>query len=255
MSGQSHRVILCEGYLDRSFWKGWLLSLGCRDAREATPRTHRVIDPWGEDVRGGQFAFRSQTGEFIRVVPCQGRSRVVPSARAFIKESWSKALGVLVLNRDLDTDAPDAGDRSSGAGAITILGSIRDADPGSAPHAAGDVVLSAGGRVCLIDWTDPKPEAPGAPSKQVLERLVCACVATVYPGRCHAVEKWLASRPNPPADPDPGEYAWSYMAGWNARLGCEAFFEQVWNDEGVRVELQARLEASGAARIAKLVAA
>ncbi len=254
MTDQVQRVVLCEGYLDRAFWKGWLLSLRCRDAREAQEQpadAHRVLDPWGTVVRGGQFAFLSHSQRFVRVVPCQGRPRVLPSALTFIKEAGSKSLELLVVNRDLDLAASP--ERGLPPNAASVLGALRAADPGAQPEQGGDVHLSTGGRVCLVDWSDPRPDAPGVPRTQTLERLVCASIAAAYPARPQVVDAWLRSRPEPPP-PDPKEHAWSYMAGWNAPLGCEAFFEHVWKDERVRAELLSRLNESGAARIAELVA-
>lgn len=251
MTAASQRVVLCEGYLDRAFWKGWLLFLGCCSARQTQDQgveRYRVADPWGDPVVSGHFAYHSRSGRFVRVVPCRSRSRVLPAARFFVQESSSRALDLLVVNRDLDM-----GSVADPAGAESILGTIRLADPKAQIGADGCIALSTGGRVCLIDWRDPKPRATGAPKKQVLERLICASIAGAYPDRAASVETWLHSRPSPPAA-DPAEYAWSYMAGWNASLGCEAFFEHVWNDDRVRAELLPRLETTGAAQIAQMVA-
>jgi len=66
----SESVILCEGYHDRAFWAGWLLYLGCTDpGLPPVGRTTRtpIDDPWGDRVIGGQFAYLSNTQQFIRV--------------------------------------------------------------------------------------------------------------------------------------------------------------------------------------------
>jgi len=86
-----------------------------------------------------------------------------------------------------------------------------------------------------------------------LERLVCAAVVAAYPLRADAVQTWLASRPAPPA-PTPKEYAWSYMAGWYAEYGCDAFYSNIWRDAAVTSALEDRLRQSGAWRIAEVLA-
>jgi hypothetical protein len=83
-----------------------------------------------------------------------------------------------------------------------------------------DVVLDAGGtRISLVRWETNDPDTPGVPTRQTLERLVCAAMAAAYPQRGPSVHNWLGSRPDPPR-PSSKEPAWSYMAGWYAELGC-----------------------------------
>ena len=52
----------------------------------------------------------------------------------------------------------------------------------------------------------------------------------------------------------PKDHAWSYMAGWYAEHGCEAFYSSLWNDVRVVAELESRLQAAGAWQIATAVA-
>ena len=51
------RVVICEGYDDRAFWKGWLTSLGRVDARDSA--TGIALAPDGKRVSQGHFAYRS----------------------------------------------------------------------------------------------------------------------------------------------------------------------------------------------------
>jgi hypothetical protein len=51
----SESVILCEGYHDRAFWKGWLTHLRCSDPGEPPPGSSRrrdIFDPWNTRVVG-----------------------------------------------------------------------------------------------------------------------------------------------------------------------------------------------------------
>jgi hypothetical protein len=78
----SESVILCEGFHDRAFWDGWLTSLGCNsDGYKPGTPGFPAPDPWGAEVRGGQFAYRSMSASFVRVRPCNGRSKILQGAR------------------------------------------------------------------------------------------------------------------------------------------------------------------------------
>ncbi len=82
------------------------------------------------------------------------------------------------------------------------------------------------------------------PAKQTLERLVCAALCAAYPGRGATIAAWLASCGPAPAE-SPKDHAWSHMAGWYAEAGCDEFYQAVWRDERVVVELEARLRTNG----------
>jgi hypothetical protein len=44
------------------------------------------------------------------------------------------------------------------------------------------------------------------------------------------------------------------MSGWYAEHGCDDFYRCLWDDTKVRGELEARLQASGAWKIAEALA-
>ena len=108
MSDLGESVIYCEGYLDRAFWKGWLRHLGCTDLGEpepGRPGKRPVYDPWGDEVKGGQFGFLSGSDHFIRVVPCGGRDKIVGFARRRLRDRQRRPLANLILNVDSDRNA------------------------------------------------------------------------------------------------------------------------------------------------------
>jgi hypothetical protein len=118
----------------------------------------------------------------------------------------------------------------------------------------GEIEVDQGAtKVSLVRWEVSDPPAPGLPDKQTLERLASAALAAAYPARAASVQNWLDARPTPPAA-DPKEHAWSYMAGWYAEHGCEAFYSNLWNDPRVVAELESRLRSSGAWQIATTLA-
>ena len=251
----SESVILCEGYHDRAFWTGWLEHLGCenlgrpRGGRERI----RVVDPFGNPVTGGEFAFHSRTGKFARIVPCRGKDKVLPTAESRLKDREIKELVRLVVNVDSDVDA---GESDSVGPAVTYqavetllrrFGEVEKMEQ-------GDLLLDSGGiLVSIVRWEASDPLTSGLPNQQTLERLVCAALVAAYPRRGAAVQEWLDGRPEA-TEAGPKEFAWSHMAGWYAEEACEAFYRAVWRESGVAGELESRLRQCGAWRVAEALA-
>jgi len=253
----SESVILCEGYHDRAFWAGWLTHLGCSDpgaAPAGSTRRRTILDPWNTPVSGGQYAYLSKAGNFLRVTPCNGKDQILTIARDRLIQRTRKLLVRLVLNIDADTTASGA-HSATGLRVQDVEQFIRaNIDPGATRNAADQIEVDGGKTVvCLIRWEVSDPPALGLPDQQTLERLVSAALAAAYPGRAAAVQNWLNARPSPPGA-DPKEHAWSYMAGWYAEHGCEAFYSNLWNDPQVVAELNTRLQRSGAWQIAATLA-
>lgn len=253
----SESVIYCEGYHDRAFWAGWLTHLGCVDPGIPPPgRTGRVnvFDPWNTKVAGGQYAYHSQSGQFIRVVPCHGKTKILPQVRNRLQQRSTKPFLRLVINIDSDMTASGGRTAPSGLQRPDVEQVIRTFDPAATVNAANEIELDGGASaVSLVRWEVSDPPAPGLPDQQTLERLASAAMAAAYPARAVAVQSWLDARPTPPS-PDPKEHAWSYMTGWNADHGCEAFYSNLWKDPRVVTELDARLRSSGAWQIAATLA-
>ena len=253
----SESVILCEGYHDRAFWAGWLAHLSCSDPGAPPPGSTRrrdIFDPWNTKVAGGQYAYLSGTGKFLRVVPCGGKSQILPVARDRLMQRSRKPIVRLVVNIDADTTASGA-HAVSGLRAQDVEQFARNhVDLGATLNASGEIEVDGGAtRISLVRWEVTDPPAPGLPDQQTLERLVSAALAAAYPARAASVQDWLNARPIPPGA-DPKEHAWSYMAGWYAEHGCEAFYSNLWNDPRVVAELEARLRSSNAWQIGAALA-
>jgi hypothetical protein len=253
----SESIVLCEGYHDRAFWAGWLRYHGCTDPGAPPPGGHRravVRDPWNDKVQAGQYAYRSASGHFLRVVPCGGKQHLLPTARDRLDNRFRKRLIRLVVCVDPDTSASGAG-AGTGLKHQDVERHIRQYIDAAAQVNAADEIEVDGGqtRVSLVRWEVADPSHPALPDQQALERLVCSAIIAAYPARAQAVSQWLASRPTPPPI-DPKEHAWSYMAGWYAEHGCESFYSNLWTDPRIVAELQTRLRASGAWQIVAAMA-
>jgi hypothetical protein len=251
----SESVILCEGYLDRAFWDGWLNSLGCNSDgfKPGTPR-YPALDPFGKAVLRGEFGYRSKSGGFIRIRACGGKSGVLPKARLRLTQRTTNALDRLVINVDSDLTASGVVAPQTGLQRANIVQFARTFDPAAVVNVDGEIELDGGAtKISLVRWEASDPPKDGLPDQQTLERLVSAALAAAYPARATSVHGWLDSRPDKPGA-DPKEHAWSYMAGWYAEHGCEAFFSNQWNDPNVVAELTSRLQSSGTWQIAAMLA-
>jgi hypothetical protein len=243
---KTESVVFCEGFHDRAFWKGWLFHLGCTDpgAQLKGASTRRpVSDPWGGNVIQGRFAFNSPTGHFIQVSPCGGKSNLIPLVRQRLKKHTTEPVRRIIVNEDSDLPAGAAADMATPASVEAV---VKDFDPAATQSPTGEWQLYAGTvGVSLIRWSAADPETDGVPRFQTLERLVSASICAAHGGRGVAVRDWLAARPDPPPH-DVKEFAWSYMAGWYASLGGEAFYSNLWHDQLITAELETRIRANGA---------
>jgi len=247
---KSETVILCEGYHDRAFWSGWLRLLGCQSEADLRAGSGPILDPWGERVEKGIFAFRSRSGKFIRLVPTGGNSPQFRIARALLRKRADRLLNRLVINRDVDVAAPVS---PEGPTISDVLAALTP-EPAST-HLDGDELVfdDTGTRVSFVKWFAGDVSSPGLPEQQCLERLVCAALSAAHPERGACVQAWLDSRNSPPLE-SVKAYSWSHMAGWYPDHGCEAFYSQLWSEPDIAAELRQRLESSGAWRIADNVA-
>src|SRR5262249_40182442 len=156
-----------------------LTHLGCADPGAPPPgKTSRLLiyDPDNIPVTGGQYAYHSSSGRFIRVVPCHGKTKVLPAVRIRLGQRSSKALLRLVINIDSDTTASGK-PGPSGLRRPDVEQLVRGFDPLAAINADGEIELDGGAtRVSLVRWEVSDPSAPGLPDQQTLERLASAAL-------------------------------------------------------------------------------
>lgn len=238
-------LLLCEGYDDRSFWKGWIGErLGWPEKRGREEGRHSAA---------GVFTYGTPGGGRVHVVPCHGRSRELPAThhfrdevRAFagykLSERAAKPFARLVLNVDVDD-----GTVSALRASVRSLVSAHDARETE----DGDFVLDDGGVVSLIPWhvveagaADPS----GVPAKQTLERIVCTAICRVKPAWGADVSAWLTGR-HEPRGPEHKAHAWSFAAGWFADHGPGDFYATLWRDPDIAGALEKQMDDIGARRV------
>lgn len=252
MSSASESVIFCEGFYDRAFWAGWLLRLGCRDARNqrASGQHDPAVDPWGRPVRGGVFAYLTPSGRFVRVQPCGNTGSVSGAVTRRLKDLVLHPAEFLIDNRDDDADAAVGAEsvmraRSIAEGhARSFQGRLLD------PHVAE--ISSC--KVAVILWSAPDPSSSVLPEQQTLERLVCAAIAEAWPERAARVADWLG-RVKTGVRSGPKAFAWAHMAGYYPDAACDEFYQALWREEAIAAALERRLAATGAAEFVRALAA
>lgn len=250
--------MLCEGYHDRTFWAGLLLSLGCTDPGIKPGILGRlpVKDIGGKSVTQGQYYYATEKDNRVRVVPCHGKDKIPDIFEDYLEKRNTRPFARLVVNVDADTNADGTSNGTSPLTPIAIENLVRAADANYRKTSAGRFLIdtdSTPAEIAMICWGADDLPLPGLPNQQTLERLICAAICAVHPERSQNVEDWLKSRHLPP----PlcvKEYAHSMMAGWYAEHGCDDFYRCVWDETLVREALIQRLETSGAWAIAQSLA-
>jgi hypothetical protein len=236
VSGKQH-VVLCEGFDDRAFWKGWLLFLGCADP--SNDGAKKVLDAWGRPVVRGSFLFTTPVGSSVLVRPIGGRSKVRKAAREFLDHQVYRPARLLI-NLDSDRDL-QTGEGPDSREAVRQIVRDHGEQPvqGDGPFTLGDVELS------MVIWEcDDAHPTPGLPAQQTLERLIAAAILDAYPGRGPVVEEWLAAEPR--GEMLPKSYGYSYLAKWYAEGGPDDFLRGLWRDGRITEALRERLAANGA---------
>lgn len=225
---QRQAVILCEGFDDRAFLAEWLVTLGCREARQ---------DPWKKSVTTGQFGFTSPSGHFVRVHPCNGKAMLAEIAGTYIDLHGARPVSRMVLCFDADCPAPAMAAPGSVLQSLAARRTVSAADSGATRIDGVDVAA--------IVWEcDDPPHVPGVPAQQSLERLVAASIVAVDPARGASVLGWLQAAPEQ-AGPEHKAHAYAYLAKWFSTSGCEDFYRAVWRDPAIRTQLEARLRRAG----------
>lgn len=242
-------IIYCEGYHDRSFWDGILRHLGCTSLK--TKDGTAVIDPFGEELKGGHFAYRSKSGRFIRLVPCHSKNDVIKFAKVRLKVIATKPVDRLILNVDSDMSSKLSVEEATQNRFSTLSDKARNISPTAKMSDTLDFNFEGGAPlIAFIDWHTDAPSSILLPDQQTLERLVCDALLTAYPERSKTLTPWFDSLPQKSRE-EVKTYAWSHMAGWHAGDNCDAFYSRLWEDEKVVEELRKRLETCGAWSVAE----
>ena len=247
---EQERIVLCEGYHDRAFWRGALEHFGCIDRGAIAGGGRKpVLDLSGRVVARGNFGLYTPSGHFVRVRPCGGdRSLVLAELKTLLQRLATQPIERFIVNIDDDGDVRTDNKRNSfpeavrNATASVAAGVIEDAN--------GDLIFGET-RVSATAWWTGEAHSPALPWKQTLERMVAAALDAAYPGRGMVVGQWLAGTPGKDGSKP---HAWSHMAGWYADHGCEGFYRFVWNDPAVVTQLKTRLEGCGVLRLMQEIA-
>ncbi len=239
-------LILCEGYHDRAFWKGWLTLLRCAGPQSdaVSGRPQRFLDPFGEPVKGGEFGFKAPSGRSIRIQPCLG-NRVLTKLRERLQDSKTQLRDRIIVNVDSPQVAAD-GMANPPIQATNIVDIARRIFSDAAPSGDDRVTCNTGQiAITVVRWSATECAAEGVPLAQTLERLVSCAIVAAYPDRGPAVQRWLDGRPGGSSS-EAKSHMWSYMAGWYAEHGCTDFLERIWDDPRIVNHLETHLRASGA---------
>ncbi|MFN8547390.1 MAG: hypothetical protein U0527_05310 [Candidatus Eisenbacteria bacterium] len=236
----AYAEVFCEGYHDRAFWKGLLLRLGFRDARERAhdSRSAPLFDPDGSRVDKGRFAFLSAGGSFLTVVPCGSKAQAIRSAKQRILGLATKPRAWVILSVDLDEQSED--ELSDTFDGLARAAESIDRSTKRNPSAHEFELPTLGATFSLSAWSGASTEQlPGVPFRHTLERLICEAMVAAHADRGTVVNDWTAAvaQTNPSAVTEPKHYLWSYMAGWYSDFGCEGFLSHIWEEPEVATRL------------------
>ena len=253
-----HRLILCEGYDDRSFLAGFLQH-HCQ-CKEPAPEARRP-SKYG---KGAYVFFNAGGSHEIHVLPCQSVSQVLQSFKNNVRAIASGVhpeIDFLALFTDHDTAADREGPAAAGSASPLVKPqSIKDfLDEATIKYRESGSrnvpqwqIERADKSQCVVALlhvrTQDAGPRKGLPSKQTLERLVCHAIAKAHPDRTKTVADWLASRKDKPVHTDrqeSKEHAYSYLAGWYASDGCDYFFRHIWEQAQPREHLVHEMRDTG----------
>lgn len=229
-----HHLILCEGFDDRAFWKGWLLHLGCTDPTGGGQQL--VHDRWGRPVKGrGKYLFHNPTASAeIVVLPCEGRHQVIRAIRSTLRERNHRP-DRMIVNLDSDAESGSVSEHREAIRQELLRHRAEALEDGS--------FLCQETRIDSVIWECDDNVQPGVPGTQTLERLVAASIQATYPDRGPSVERWLADTPRIET-PTPKNYSYSYLAKWYAEHGAGDFYWEIWRDTALAEALRHRLESA-----------
>ncbi len=243
----SQRVVICEGYHDRAFWKGWLKRRGC---------TPRDTDPWGQRVKGGQHGWHTPSGAFVRVLPARGDLRqVLRFVRLYLRNAPTEPVPLMIISTDADA-RPLAERRVDVLRNIKAL--VQPLALGEISADSGDLILGETRMVPLI-WPCTLVEpAPGIPDCATLEQLVCGVLTRREETRGRQIRDFLKTAGEGAGWQRPADvgksHAWAWMAHRQPVDECERFFEAPWEDDDLAADLEDAM-GDDAARVIELLLA
>lgn len=243
----AQRVVICEGYHDRAFWKGWLGRNGCRTQSK---------DPWGQRVTGGQHGWRTPGGAFVRVLPAGGDlRRVLRFAEVYLRNSETEPVPSMVISTDADGRTVTERMRD----VIHNLRALAEPLDLATPQTTGEGLTVGETHIVPLVWPcAPIDPAPGIPSCGTLEQLVCGVLARREPHRAQDIDDFLKTAGDGSGWTRPADvgksHAWAWMAHRQPVDACERFFEAPWGDDTLAAELEAAM-GERAARIMQMLLA
>lgn len=235
-------TIFVEGYHDRAFLSGWLLRRSWKDPGQRARGREPVRNPVSNKLlTGGSFGFVSPSeSTFVEIVPNHGDERMLDELGRRARHVAPPEPDELVVILDVDDvdRIGGAARREQSFGDRLNRGGVEVTREGASWR------LGSGVLVHLALWSCDSGDCDGVPAQHTLERIICAAMARAHPQRATAVQAWLDGRPGSPLARSPKEHSWSYMAGWYADLGCEAFLTNLWSDHEVATALEGLLATS-----------
>ena len=209
------RVILCEGPDDLDFLAGYFETRRTLKAKAA--------DPWGRRLPTHHYTYTTSTGAFVKAYHCGGtRAQFRKMVDLLVQEHQTHPLESLTIVLD------DDGESAEMEVARAIVSGLQ---------------AGFGAQLLGVDWHrvvlgSGDAATPGLPTKQTLERLVCAAMARVDPGRPPSVDAFLQSAPRGLASHK--NIAMAFAAKWTD-CSRRDFYKGIWADASLAAQLETQL--------------
>lgn len=219
-------VFVCEGYDDRAFLKGCIKTWFDFVDRPDFP------DDLGKSR--GHFVFESASSSaFLRIAPAHSVDKLTLEASLIGRRLLDGDRLVIVRDDDTDASAPP----------LDVVAVQRTVAATIVEKGAPEGVEAK-----VIAFRSESPLTQRLPSKQTLERVVCAALLRVDSTHGEDVHDWLFRTPARNQDVKLHKAHWlAHLAKWRGHLGsADTAYEQLWSIPEVATALRAELEASGA---------
>jgi hypothetical protein len=217
-------------------------ALGCEQGDQVPPGTWpREVDRYlGTRARGAYTYLAADRRRCVRVSPYQNDE----SWRAALKrclDGRETATGLPLAAVVVNLDADNQPGEPSPVTASTLGAWLEQHGHGPAEPLPHGVRLADGVEVHLAIWRSSAPPDAKLPSKQTLERMICAALLETRPTWVESSTGWLSQRPEPQGKLHK-VHAAALFAGWYADDGWDYFFRGLWSDEVVASALRRQLQ-------------